>query len=124
MILAVAVFLLLLCGWQLWALWVGALGRGTRGPQDRFGLLSLALEAALVLFLARIVVPWTPPTSWGWSLLVAVLGGGTAMGALRAVHLPWVAAGSASALRRRRVLAPFYAVVLTVANAAAYASLL
>lgn len=123
MILALTLFLLAWAGWQLWLLWAWALGRREREPRDRFGLFSLTLEAALVVFLTRVFVPWTPLTSWGWSLLFAVIGGGAALGVLRARDLPWVVAGS-PALRRRRVLAPFYAAVLVVVNAVVYASLL
>lgn len=108
----------------LWHLWMGVLSRGKLAAADRLKLLTLVLETALMLFLARILIPWTPLTSWAWVAGVAAVGGGAALAVGRAPDLPWVTASSRNRMRRRQVLTPLYAAVLVVVTAVCYATLL
>lgn len=123
MTVAVSVVVVAGTGWYLWLLWATALGRRALTPQDRYKLLDLVLEACLALLVARILVPWTPLTSWLWVLGVAAMGGGAGLAVWRSRGLPWVAAPAPAQRRRRRVTAPVYAVVLAVLVGAAYAPL-
>lgn len=66
MTVVVTVFLVGMCGVYLWHLWAGVLSRGKLAAGDRLRLITLVLEAALMLFLARILIAWTPLTSWAW----------------------------------------------------------
>lgn len=123
MSLVVPLLVVAMSGVYLWHLGAGVLGRGKLAAPDRLKLITLVLEAALMLFLARILVVWTPLTSWVWVAGIAAVGGGAALAACRAPDLPWVAASSRTRVRRRRVLAPLYAAVLVVVTGVCYATL-
>lgn len=123
MSMVVPLLVVALSGIYLWHLGAGVLSRGKLAAPDRLSLITLVLEAALMLFLARILVGWTPWTSWAWVAGIAAVGGGAVLAAWRASDLPWVTASSPSRVRRRRVLAPLYAAVLVVVTGVCYATL-
>lgn len=123
MTVVVTVFLVGMCGVYLWHLWAGVLSRGKLAAGDRLRLITLVLEAALMLFLARILIAWTPLTSWAWVAGFTAIGAAAALAVWRARDLPWVTDSSPSRLRRRQVLAPAYAAILAALTGLAYASL-
>lgn len=119
----VTVFLVGMCGIYLWHLWAGVRSRSKGAAGDRLKFITLVLETALMLFLARVLIAWTPLTSWAWVAGFTTLGAGAALAVGRARDLPWVTDPSRSRLRRRQVLAPVYAAILAVLTGLAYASL-
>lgn len=124
MTVVVTVFIAGMSGIYLWHLWAGVLSRGKLAAGDRLRLITLVLESALMLFLARILIAWTPLTSWAWVAGFTAIGAAAALAVWRARDLPWVTDPSRRRRRRRRVLAPVYAVTLAALTGPAYASLL
>lgn len=124
MTVVVTVFIAGMSGIYLWHLWAGVLSRGKLAAGDRLRLITLVLESALMLFLARILIAWTPLTSWAWVAGFTAIGAAAALAVWRARDLPWVTDPSRSRLRRRRVLAPVYVVTLAALTGPAYASFL
>lgn len=123
MSVVVTVFLLGMSLVYLVHLWAAGLGRGGAAGEDRLRLLTLVLETAVALFLARILVSWTLATSWLWAVALGGLGGGAALAAWRARDLPVVTARTPRRRRWRRVLAPLYAAALVVVTGALYGTL-
>lgn len=86
-------------------------GRWAAG--DRLRLLTTTLEAALLLLILRIVMPWGPATAWIWVALVGALFAIAAIAGQRAAALPW--RPQQGRLRQlRAVTSPLYAVLLVV----------